>query len=412
METEKPRPLDGIRIVEYGTFHAGPGANAILGDLGAEVVKIETASADPLRYWTDVAGLDFAMPNGQSLIFEASNRNKRGICLDITSARGAEVFERLVVRADVFLSNLRSATKQKLGIDYASVARINPGIIYASISGYGPEGPLKDAGAFDPLGQAVSGMMFVTGTGKPALMHLGLLDQAAAITVSHAVLTALLARERQGISQEVHVSLYGTALWLQYINLLMSGTMGVDPCIPKDRTHHSPLRNAFCCRDEKWILGAHHPEEKYWAALCEATGQTALLSDDAYTSAAGGPRNNEALNRIFDEVFAGKPRDTWVELLQSHGLMFSPVQHIREVHGDPQAKANGLVVPFDHPVLGQVPVPGYPIHFSACAAGTRCAAPAIGEHTEEILADLGYSQEVIRSMRDEGIVKCNESKIT
>jgi formyl-CoA transferase len=404
-DPQPSRPLDGIRVVEYATFHAGPGGNAILGDLGADVIKIERSSADPLRFWTSVAGLDFRMPNDQGIVFEAANRNKRGICLDIIHKKGRGVLERLLAGADVFLTNLRGPTREKLGIDYATIRRINPGIIYASVSGYGPRGPMKNAGGYDPLGQAISGMAYVTGTQKPELMHLGLLDQAAAITVSHAVLTALLARERQGISQEVHVSLYGTALWLQYINLLMSGTLGADPCVSEDRTHHSPLRNTFCCRDGKWILGAHHPEEKYWADFCEVTGQVELLSNPRFTSDAGAPMDFAALNQIFDAVFATRTRDRWVALLQQRGLMFCPVQHISEVPEDPQAGENGYSVPFAHPVLGEVPVPGYPIHFSAQTAGTTAAAPQIGEHTDEILAESGYTADEIASLRESGAVK-------
>ena len=405
LESKDTKPLAGIRVVEYATFHAGPGGNAILGDLGADVIKIERASADPLRFWTGVAGLDFAMPNNQGIVFEAANRNKRGICLDITSAKGREVFERLLARADVFLTNLRGRTREKIGVDYNSISQINSRIIYASVSGYGPEGPMKNAGGYDPLGQAISGMTFIGGTTNPALAHLGILDQAAAITVSHAILAALLARERQNVSQEVHVSLYGTALWLQYINLLMSGTLGVDPCVHEDRTLHSPLRNTFCCQDGKWILGAHHPEEKYWTEFCEVTGQTGLLSDPRFTTEAGGPMDFVALNRIFDEVFATGSRDSWVARLQERGLMFCPVQHISEVPGDPQAVENGYIVPFDHPVLGAVPIPGYPVHFSAQSAGTTCAAPQIGEHTDEILHEIGYKAEEIASLRGNGVIE-------
>lgn len=405
MEATQPGPLDGIRVIEYATFHAGPGGNAILGDLGADVIKIERDSADPMRFWTGVAGLDFKMPNGQGIVFEAANRNKRGICLDINSEAGRDVFERLLAGADVFLTNLRGPTREKIGIDYPAIRRINPKIIYASVSGYGPNGPMKNIGGYDPLGQAISGMTFLAGTETPALMHLGILDQAAAITVSHAVLTALLARERQGISQEVHVSLYGTALWLQYINLLMSGTLGGNPCIHEDRTHHSPLRNTFCCQDDKWILGAHHPEEKYWSTFCEVTGQTELLKDPRFTSDSGAPLDFISLNRIFDPIFATRPRDEWVAVLQEKGLMFCAVQHISEVPADPQAVENDYIVPVAHPVLGDVPIPGYPVHFSGSKAGTTSAAPELGQHTDDILDELGYAAADIGSLRDAGVVK-------
>jgi len=404
-QPDLPRPLDGIRIVEYGLFHAGPGANAILGDLGAEVIKVETASGDPERYWTDVAGYDLALKNGESIIFEASNRNKRGICLDIRPKRGRDIFDRLIGQADVFLTNLRGSTTDRLSLDYETISGHNPKIIYAGVSGYGIQGPMSDLGAFDPLGQARSGMMFVTGSAEPTMIHLGILDQAAAITVSHAILSALLYRERKGIGQQVHISLYGTALWVQYINLLTASVLSIDPCIPGDRAKHSPLRNRFRCRDGKWILGTHHPEEKYWTRFCEATNQTELLKDPRYTNDAGGPADFVELNRIFDEVFANRSRDEWMEIFQANGLMFCSVQRIKEVTTDVQALENDYLAEFDHPVQGAIAIPGYPVHFSACKAGTWRAAPKLGEHTDEVLLQMGLSNSDIESLRRDGIIK-------
>jgi len=398
------RPLDGIRIVEYGVFHAGPGANAILGDLGAEVIKIETASGDPERYWTTVAGFDLSLKNDESIIFEASNRNKAGMCLDIKKKKGRQIFEQLIQEADVFLTNLRPSTKKKLAIDYETLSEINPKIIYAGVSGYGRRGSMSDLGAFDPLGQARSGLMFVTGSPEPAMIHLGILDQATAITVSHAIITALLFRERKGVGQEVHVSLYSTALWLQYFNLLVTSVLSINPCRAADRTQHSPLRNRFCCRDGKWILGTHHPEEKYWAAFCQATGQSGLLDDPRYTSESGGPLNFVELNKIFDEVFTTRSRDEWMEILQTHGLMFCSVQQIGEVIDDPQALENNYLMPFMHPVQGAVEIPGYPVEFSKCQAGTRSAAPKLGEHTDLVLRNLGYSKHDIEQLKKDDVI--------
>lgn len=399
------RPLEGIRIVEYGVFHAGPGGNAILGDLGAEIIKIETSSGDPERYWTKVAGSDFSLKNGESLIFEASNRNKKGICLDIKKEKGRKIFDRLITDADVFLTNLRKSTKVKLGLDYETLSQLNPKIIFASVSGYGLEGPMSDLGAFDPLGQARSGMMFVAGNSEPEMLHLGILDQATAITVSHAILTALLVRERRGFGQEVHISLYSTALWIQYMNLLINTVLSIDPCIPADRTRHSPLRNRFRCRDGKWVLGTHHPEEKYWATFCKATGQSHLLDDPRFTTENGAPMNYVELNEIFDKVFASKPRDEWMEIFLSHGLLACSVQQIQEVPDDPQALANNYVVPFDHPLQGKVKIPGYPVYFSACAAGTRSAAPQLGEHTDLVLQELGYTDREIDKLKKAEIIR-------
>jgi crotonobetainyl-CoA:carnitine CoA-transferase CaiB-like acyl-CoA transferase len=152
-------PLEGIKIVEYGVFHAGPGASSILGDLGADVVKIESGLGDPERYWTRLGRIDMSLPNGENIFFQISNRNKKGIYLDIEKEKGRKILHRLVKEADVFLTNLRKSTKAKLGIDYDSLRPVNPQIIHANVSGYGPEGPMKDLGAFDPLGLARSGLM-------------------------------------------------------------------------------------------------------------------------------------------------------------------------------------------------------------------------------------------------------------
>jgi crotonobetainyl-CoA:carnitine CoA-transferase CaiB-like acyl-CoA transferase len=402
---EREGPLDGIRVLECAVFHAGPGGSAILGDLGAEVIKIETPAGDPERHWTDVGGIDFSLPNGESAMFEGSNRNKRGICLDMKKEKGRAIFDRLARRADVFVTNLRKSTKVKLGLDYPTLARLNPKIIHASVSGYGLEGPMSDLGAFDPLGQARSGMMFVTGSPEPKMLHLGLLDQATAITLSHAILTALFVRERKGIGQEVHVSLYSTALWVQYANLMLSSILSADPSVTTTRFNHSPMRNVFCCRDGGWMLGTHHPEERYWPSFCEATGRTDLLNDPHFTDDTGRPINFVELIEIFDEVFATRTRDEWMEIFQKRGLMFCSVQHISEVTSDPQALANGYVVPFDHPTRGRLILPGYPVHFSACRAGTRGAAPTLGQHTDEILREIGLSDSEIDALRQEDVIR-------
>lgn len=295
----KPLPLEGIRVIEYAGFHAGPGGGAILGDLGAEVIKIEEFGGDPMRSWKEVGGVQFSLPDGEGLPFRFSSRNKKGICLDIRSTRGREIFHRLIRTADVFLTNLRKSTKAGLEIDYGSLSAINPRIIHASVSGFGAEGPMEDKGAFDPMGQAASGMMFATGSETPALIHLAVLDQATSIALSHAVLTALFMRERRGVGQEVHVSLYGTALWLLYVSLILSGCLSVNE-IPGERSTYSPLRNYYRCKDGKWIIGTHHPEEKYWPLLGQATGLTSILRDPRFSDSASCDHHRPEMIRLLD----------------------------------------------------------------------------------------------------------------
>jgi crotonobetainyl-CoA:carnitine CoA-transferase CaiB-like acyl-CoA transferase len=405
VENGLPGPLEGVRVIEYGVYHAGPGAGAILGDMGADVIKIESGNGDPERYWTDVGGVDFSMPGTGSLSFEVSNRSKRAIYLDINTDKGREIFHRLVAGADVFLTNLRKSTKAKLGIDYESIAKINPRIIHANVSGYGPEGPMSDLGAFDPLGMARSGMLFITGSSEPVMMYLGILDQATAISTSHAILSALLYRERHGIGQEIHVSLYGTALWLMHFNFLLNTFIKTNHLPSDDRNLHSPLRNVFCCKDGKWIMGTHHPESKYWPTLCKATDMPELINDPCFATEIQRKTNCCELIAIFDKVFATKTCSEWMEILQPLGLMFCPIQTITEVPYDPQALVNGYAVPFDHPRLGRVMVPGYPTRFSACSAGMRCAAPLIGQNTDEVLQELGYGQVQLDAMRKDDVIR-------
>lgn len=398
-------PLSGIRVVEYGVFHAGPGATAILGDLGAEVIKIETGRGDPERFWNVVGGVDITVPGGESIMFEISNRNKKGLHLDIKQEKGREVFEKLIATADVFLTNLRQSTTKALAIDYESVRRINPSIIHAGVSGYGEQGAAADLGAFDPMGQARSGMMYLYDDRNPALIHMAVLDQAAAITASHAILAALFARERHGAGQSVHTSLYSAGVWLMYCNLYAKSVLDRDTAFAWRRYENSPLRNSFQCGDGKWIIGVHHPEEKYWRPFCEITGRRDLLEDPRFADAQSRRANVAELVAIFDRVLSTRTRDEWIAVFQENGLMFTPVQNTGEVLEDPQAAANSYVVEFDHPAHGRVRLPGYPAHFSASRASMRSAAPAPGEHSREILLELGYSEDDVAALSEQQVVR-------
>lgn len=402
----KPRPLEGIRIIECAVWHAGPGASAILADMGAEVIKVETLAGDPERLQANLGAVRFDDIGGPdfSFLFELSNRNKQGICLDMKTPEGREIFEKLVGTADVFLTNLRQSTKPKLGIDYESIRAIKPDIIHANVSGYGPNGYMSDVGAFDPMGQAISGMVFLTGSDEPVLLQSVVLDQMTSIAASHAVMSALFVRERHGYGQEVHVSLYSAALWLTHSNLLATGILGKNPVARWDRYRNSPLRNCFKCADGKWLMGTNHPEQKFWPLFCKTTEQNDLINDPRYVDVPSRTERSEELVRHFERVFLTRKRDDWLPVLQQAGLMFAPVQELTEVITDPQAEANDYVKAFEHPSLGSITIPGFPIQFSHNSAGTLTAAPKLGEHTAEVLATLGYSQDEIDDLRSQEII--------
>jgi hypothetical protein len=236
----------------------------------------------------------------------------------------------------------------------------------------------------------------------PTLINLAVLDQTAAIAISHGIITALFFRERHGVGQEVHSSLFSAALWFQYTNMMMNGCISIDQ-IPSERSQNSPLRNSFRCKDGNWIVGTHHGE-KHWALFCEATGQTELLKDSHFSSEASRKVNCKELIELFDRVFVTKTRDEWMEVFRAHGLMFCPVQEIHEVFTDLQALKNDYVVDFDHPALGKVNILGYPIHFSSAQAGTLNFAPALGEHTKSVMKQLGFSDEEIKEFKNEGVI--------
>jgi crotonobetainyl-CoA:carnitine CoA-transferase CaiB-like acyl-CoA transferase len=398
-------PLAGIKVVEYGLFHAGPGASAILGDLGADIIKVELPEGDFMRDWSRMGSNLLSLPSGKSIMFEFANRNKRDICVDIRTEKGRKIFERLIGQADVFLTNIRKSTKQAAAVDYESIRKIKPDIIHANVSGYGPKGPLADLGAFDPMGQARSGMMYISGNDEPVLIQLAILDQTTCIAASHAIITALFARERSGKGQEVHASLFSTAMWMMYMNMVITSASQFDPNVKWDRSVMSPVRNSFRCGDGKWMMGVHHPEDKYWPILCSAVGADHLIDDPRYRELPGRAENSAELTRKFDDIFASRSRDEWIEILLAHGLMFTPVQTMKEVFEDPQALANDYVVSYEHSELGPIKIPGYPIHFSEFEVGTRFLSPELGEQTTEILTELGFSKGEIATLKVEGVVK-------
>ena len=402
-----PGPLDGIRIVECATWHAAPGGDAILADLGAEVIKIETFPGDPERRQKNLGAVQFDLQGGSdwSFLFEFSNRNKRGICLDIKSERGQEILHQLVKDADVFVTNLRKSTKPKLGMDYQTLKKINPKIIHANMSGFGTEGPMADVGGFDPMGQAISGMMYLADDDEPVYLQTVILDQMASVAFSHAILAAIVARERQGIGQEIHVSLYSAAIMLTHANVMATSMMKQNPVKRWDRSRNPPLRTNYRCGDGKWLMGTNHPEEKYWPRFCAVMEIPQLENDPRFAETMDRIKNAPELIQILDEAFQQKPREAWMKEFTDVGLMFAPIQKLSEVIEDPQAIANHYIVDFAHPNLGNILIPGYPASFSANAAGMKRAAPGLGEHTDQVMKEMGLSDAEIADLKETNVIK-------
>ena len=399
-------PLDGVRVVECGVWHAGPGAGAILADLGATVIKVEPFHGDPERRGGGFLG---GTPErwkraDWNPLFEISNRNKQGICLDMGQPGSREIMHRLVGSADVFLTNMRTGTRRKQGIDYASLRDVKPDLVYVNVSGYGPHGPLSELGGYDPLGQAASGMLFLNGHDEPSLLQFILLDQLTAITASHAAITALFARDRNGGGVEVEASLLGSALWLMHANLVQTSLTGHDLDTGFDRTRQAFARTTFRCGDGKWIIGTNHPEERFWEAFCQALGVPEMAHDERYSTQQARRAAGPELIKIFDEIFLTRGQEEWLERLRGAGMLFMPVNTVTDVLAHPQALDNGYVRDVEHPFLGRIRLPGYPVTFSGYPAGPSRPAPGLGEHGDEVLAELGYTEAEIADARSRKLV--------
>jgi len=401
------RPLEGIKILDCGIYHAGPGGLAILGDLGAEVIKIEEPRrGDPIRMVNRIGSIPLELPGGRTLFFEGANRNKKSVGVNLKTKKGQEIVHRLAGNSDVFMTNMRQGAVKEMNITYPILHKINPRLIYASVSAFGPKGPDSHRGGFDYQGQARSGLMYSMGEvdTPPMVCQFGIIDQATAIMVSHQIITALFMRERTGRGQEVHVSILGSATFLLYFNILITHMAGFE--VPRHRrsTEH-PMRNYYKCGDGGWLMMTLTPTERHWGPLCQALGHPEIEDDPRFNTDDKRLENAEQLVTIFDGLFATRPRDEWLKVFAKYDLVCCGVNSVAELANDPQITENGYLVDFNHPTVGKVKIPGYPVSFSESWANTTSAAPELGEHTDEVLAELGgYSKNEIARLKEEGVL--------
>ncbi len=403
-----PMPLDGIRVIDWTIWQQGPVATAMLADLGAEVIKIEERErGDPGRGILAMSGLDLGdRPN---FYFEANNRNKKSLTLDLHHPEAREIVYALAEKSDVFVQNFRKGVAERLGLGAAALRGRNPRLIYASASGYGPQGPDSGEPSFDHLGLARSGIMYATGEPEhpPLAIAGGVADQMGAIVLAYGVLAALVARERHGIGQEVDASHLGSMMWLQGLSISSKLMLGF--AIPRVARSNAgnPLWNHYQCKDGRWIALAMLQADRYWPDFCRAIGRPDLAEDERYATIASRAANRAEVLAALDAAFASRTRDQWLETLRREpgDFVFTVVNSIDDLPDDPQVRANDYVVDFEHPQHGTVQMLGLPVRLSATPGSVRAPAPEFGQHTEEVLLDmLGYDWDRIAELREKQVI--------
>jgi CoA:oxalate CoA-transferase len=402
-----PLPLEGIRVLDWTIWQQGPICSSMLADMGADVIKIEqTGVGDPGRSLVSAGGAEVKRANWY---FESHNRNKRGITLDFSKTEGREVAYALAEKSDVFVQNFRQGVAARLGLDYATLREKNRRLIYASATGYGPLGPESGEPSFDHLGLARSGIMLAAG--EPDMPPLGIsggiADQMGGAMLAYGVMTALFARERTGLGQEVNGSHLGSMLFLQGLSVSMKLMAGV--AMPRSFRARAmnPLWNHYRCADGKWLALAMLQSDRYWPDFARAIGRPELATDPRFVDLRARAVNAAECVAIIDAAFASKPRADWLKLLNDDpgDYIYTIVNSVDDLPDDPQVQANDYIVTIDHPQHGPTKMVGVPVQLSETPGAVRTPAPELGQHTEEILMDvLGWDWDRISALREKGVI--------
>jgi len=390
-------PLEGVTILDLSHALAGPFCSTTLADFGANVIKIEPPTGDIARAW------GVAMPGGETSYFVSLHRNKRGVMLDLKTDAGRKLFFDLVKKADVVLENYRVGTLRKLGIDYEAARQHNPGIIYASVSGFGQDGPYRDRAALDLILQAESGMISVTGEpgGSGVRCGVSIADLTAGMNATIGILLALRVKERTGEGQSIDVSMLEGQMSLLGImigNYLsdgkMPGPMGTAyAALLPYQTFHTKSK------DIALAVGS----DKLWKIFCPAIGHPELTDDPRFATNNLRAQNDQALVGTLQQILLTRTYDEWEAIMLKHGIPVGAINNIDQVINHPQAKARGILVDMDHPSVGPVKIVGVPMRLSKTPGSVRTPSPKLGEHTEQVLQQmLGLSAAQIDELRQAG----------
>lgn len=403
------RPLEGVRVLDWTIWQQGPVATMMLADLGAEVIKLEERiGGDPGRGVMSVAGAMIGASSGPNFYFEANNRHKKSVTLNLKKPEAREIIYKLVAKSDVFVQNFRKGVADKLGIGYEALKKHNPKLIYASATGYGPFGPDSAEPSFDYMGLARSGIMTAAGEPDhpPLAITGGIADQMGAIMLSYGILAALISRDKYGVGQQVDTSHLGSMTALQGLNVACKAMLGKEFKRMPRAAAPSPLWNHYQCGDGKWICMAMPQQDRYWPDFCKVLGIPEIEKDSRFDTMGKRADNAKELIPLLDKVFASKPRDYWMGALKKGGdFIYTVVNSIDDLMRDEQMITNEYIVDYEHPRIGKTKVVGFPVRLSETPGDPRGAAPEFGEHTELILTELlDYSWEDVARLKEAEVI--------
>jgi formyl-CoA transferase len=400
MSNPHPGPLDGIRVLDLTRVLAGPYCTMFLGDLGAEVVKVEQPGVgDDTRGW----GPPFV--GGESAYFLCVNRNKKSVTVDLKSKEGVALLRRLAERADVLIENFRPGTMDRLGLGEKDLRAANSRLIYASLSGFGADGPMSDAPGYDLIVQAWGGLMSITGPadGEPSKVGVAIIDLVAGLMLGKSIAAALFAREKLGVGQRIDTSL----LEAEVACLINVGSNYlVEGNIPRrwGNAHPSIVPyQSFRTADGYLVVGV--ASEGIWRRFCQAIGRAEWADDSRFEKNSNRVENRGVLIAAVSEIFLGRETDAWLKLLNEAEVPCAPVQTVDQVFKAPQVLHREMLVQVEHPTAGTVRMAGIPVKFSATPASVRLPPPLLGQHTEEVLALwLGVDGKEIAELKGKAVI--------
>jgi formyl-CoA transferase len=393
------QPLNGVRVLDLSRVLAGPYCTMVLGDLGAEVIKVEPPEGDETRGW----GPPFT--GGESAYYLCVNRNKRDVVINLKTDEGKTILHELAIQSDVLVENFRPGTLEKFGLDFETLHALNPKLIYCSITGFGQTGSMKDKPGYDFMIQASGGLMSITGEpdGEPMKTGVAVVDLFAGQNAIIAILAALQARTLTGEGQHLDIALFDSQLgWLANVasNYLISGKL------PKrhGNAHANIVPYQSFQASDGWFAIAVGNDRQF-VRLCELLGKPELAANEKFATNSTRVQNREEIIALLASIFKMASVAEWLEKLDKAEIPCGPINNFEQVFSMPQVKEREMLVQMEHPTIGALPLVGSPLKMSATPVEYRIPPPLMGEHTEDILMDvLGYSNEKVKELRNRGCV--------